>query len=129
MAELSLPPGKHEQLPGAGTTLIAGIRPEDLQNAANGDAKAHELAFSIQVDMVEWLGAELYVHFEAEGVTREALQGLPEDIELDAGREGRLRLVARIDKASDAAEGGELDLRLDARKLHLFDPDTGERLL
>jgi multiple sugar transport system ATP-binding protein len=129
MAELTLPRERRKQLDGDRATLIAGIRPEDLQHAMGGsEAGEHDLEFDVRVDMVEWLGAELYVYFEAEGVTLDTLEGLPEDIELDAGRGGRLRLVARVDSASDAAEGGRLRLRLDARKVHLFDPGTGECL-
>jgi multiple sugar transport system ATP-binding protein len=129
MAHFTLPREKRELLKDDRRTFIAGIRPEDLQDAAGSDdAGEQALEFGVTADMVEWLGAELYVHFEAEGVTLEALESLPEDIEVDAGSEGRLRLVARVDNASDATEGGELKLRLDTRKLHLFDPDSGECL-
>jgi multiple sugar transport system ATP-binding protein len=129
MAELTLPRDKRERLDHDRAAFIAGIRPENLQHAADSsEAGAHDLELDVRVDMIEWLGAEIYVHFEAEGVTLDALEGLPEDIELDAGREGRLRLVARVDSASEAAEGGQIRLRLDARKLHLFDPSTGECL-
>jgi len=37
-------------------------------------------------------------------------------------------VVARLSAASKAQKGEELELWLDARTLHLFDPDTGDRL-
>lgn len=37
-------------------------------------------------------------------------------------------LVARLDAASEATEGKELELWLDTDRLHLFDPETGDNL-
>jgi multiple sugar transport system ATP-binding protein len=67
----------------------------------------------------------LFVHFDAAGVTRESLPTLPEDLDLDTSSSGTLRLVARIDTASQARAGEQLELSLDVRKLHLFDPESG----
>jgi multiple sugar transport system ATP-binding protein len=129
MGEFRLPEETRQRLPAGRSAFIAGIRPEHLQDAAGSpDASGYQLRFPIRVDVVEWLGAELFVHFDAEGVTRESLPSLPEDIELDTARSGTLRLVARIDTASRASEGSQLELSMDARKLHLFDPESGQRV-
>jgi hypothetical protein len=40
-----------------------------------------------------------------------------------------LRLVARVATASGAREGGERGLTLDPGELHLFDADSGIRVL
>lgn len=129
MGEFRLPEDTRRRLPAGRSAFIAGIRPEHLQDAASSpEASGYQLRFPIRVDVVEWLGAELFVHFDAEGVTRESLPSLPEDIEPDTARSGTLRLVARIDTASRATEGSQLELSMDARKLHLFDPDSGQRV-
>jgi multiple sugar transport system ATP-binding protein len=126
MGEFSLPEEKYRRLPPGRSTFVAGIRPEHLRDAAGSpDASDGQLRFTIRVDLVEWLGAELFVHFDAEGVTRESLPALPEDLDLEAARSGTLRLVARIDTASPAREGEQLELSLDVHRLHLFDPESG----
>jgi multiple sugar transport system ATP-binding protein len=130
MGEIRLPEEHYRRLPAGRSDFIAGIRPEHFQDAAlTQETAEHQLRFSIRVDVIEWLGAELFVHFDAAGATRESLPSLPEDLELDTAGSGTLRLVARIDTASRATEGSQLELSMDARKLHLFDPDSGERLI
>jgi hypothetical protein len=81
------------------------------------------------------MGAELYVHFqvsmeEAEGLDAAAdkLRSLAGELELEEpGGESR-QLVARLDPGSPAVEGESLELTLDAGKILLFDPETGERI-
>jgi hypothetical protein len=41
---------------------------------------------------------------------------------------GTIPMVAGVATASTAAEGKELKLWLDARRLHLFDPEAGARI-
>ena len=130
MGEYRLPEEHYRRLPPGRSTFVAGIRPEDFQDAAlTQETTEHQLRFSIRVDVVEWLGAELFVHFDAQGVTPERLPSLPDDLELDTASSGMLRLVARIDTASQAREGEELELSLDVHRLHLFDPVSGESVL
>jgi multiple sugar transport system ATP-binding protein len=126
MGEFRLPGEKYRRLPPGRSTFVAGIRPEHLQDAVSSpDPSGDQLRFPVRVDLVEWLGAELFVHFDAEGVTRASLSALPEDLELDIASSGKLRLVARIDTASQARAGEQLELSLDVRRLHLFDPESG----
>jgi multiple sugar transport system ATP-binding protein len=130
MGQFSLSEEQRRRLPTAARTFIAGIRPEHLQDATlSSEASEQHLKFRARVDLVEWLGAELLVHFEAEGVSPKTLPALPDDIGLDTANDGDLRLVARIGTASAAHEGRELELSLDLRKLQLFDPHSGECVL
>jgi multiple sugar transport system ATP-binding protein len=39
------------------------------------------------------------------------------------------QIVARLDSASEAREGEEIELFVDLSKLHLFDLETGRNLL
>ncbi|PRC53334.1 ABC transporter ATP-binding protein, partial [Mycobacterium sp. ITM-2017-0098] len=56
--------------------LIAGIRPEHLEDAAIIDAYARirSLVFDVTVEMVESLGADKYVYFGVDGPAAEAVQ-------------------------------------------------------
>jgi multiple sugar transport system ATP-binding protein len=110
--------------------VVVGIRPEHFQDAELvGEARAHGPTFRVPVDVVEWLGSELYVHFEV-GETAHA-EDLPDVSDLGTmeipGASGDI--VARIDPASQLKEGQEAELWLDARRILLFDPGTGANLL
>ena len=129
MGKAPLPEKTRRRLPAGRSAFVAGIRPEHLQDtASSAEDSEYQLKFSVCVDVVEWLGAELFVHFDVAGVTRESLPSLPEELELDAASSGTLRRVARIDTASPARAGEQLELNLDVRRLHLFDPESGTSL-
>jgi multiple sugar transport system ATP-binding protein len=119
MAEVA-PPGKVPDGP-----VIAGIRPEQFEDAALVDAKGS--VFEVKVDVLEWLGADLYVHFQVE-CAAERLRGLPDELERKAAAANRIAMVARVDPSSKAAENQRLRLWLDASQLQLFDPKSGEKL-
>jgi multiple sugar transport system ATP-binding protein len=119
MTEVALP-GKVPDGP-----VIAGIRPEQFEDAALVDAKSS--VFEVKVDVLEWLGADLYVHFQVE-CAAERLRGLPDELERKAAAANRIAMVARVDPSSKAAENQRLRLWLDASQLQLFDPKSGEKL-
>jgi multiple sugar transport system ATP-binding protein len=115
-------------------SLIAGIRPEDFEDASlvASDARGRGATFRAQIDVVESMGSELYAHFSIGtegGVQSEELAELAQDAgggEVPGGDEGRA--VARLDPQSRVQEGQEAELWLDASKLHLFNPDGGRNL-
>ena len=77
------------------------------------------------------MGSELYAYFpiESEDIESEELAELAEDAgadEVPGG--GTNQVVARLDAASEVSEGEEAELWVDATKLHLFDPQSGESL-
>ena len=122
MAELALPTDLPEQ------PVIAGIRPEHFEDADLIDAKSAQGAvFEVQVELLEWLGADLYVHFQVE-CAAERLRALPEELERATRDANRISLVARVDPSSRAAENQRLKLWLDSRHLLLFDARNGENL-
>ena len=114
--------------------LIAGIRPESFEDAALvGDARDRGSTFKAQIDLVESMGSELYVHFTVDqsrarlaGAAR-ARRGLRR--RRGAGRGGDGQVVARLDPASKAHRGEESELWVDANKLHLFDAETRPQVL
>jgi multiple sugar transport system ATP-binding protein len=77
--------------------------------------------------VLEWLGADLYVHFQVECAAAQ-LRALPGELERATSGPSRISLVARVDPSSQAAENQRVRLWLDARQLRLFDAETGENL-
>jgi multiple sugar transport system ATP-binding protein len=117
-----------------GTQLIAGIRPEDFEDASlTGDGRENGATFRARIDVLESLGAELYAHFSLapeHRVESEELRELAADAgagdvtELGQGEQ----IVARLDAASPVVEGSDAELWMDTRRLHLFDPESGRSL-
>jgi multiple sugar transport system ATP-binding protein len=112
----------------AGRELVAGIRPEDIEDASlrpGGDV------LSVEIDIREDMGAEVYAHFtvDAEPVeTREVLEAMEEEDVAGAVHE-RLRhgvpFIARLERGTGAREGERLEVAVDTERLHFFDPETG----
>jgi multiple sugar transport system ATP-binding protein len=117
-----------------GKTLIAGIRPENFEDAALvGEARHRGSTFRAQIEVLESLGSELYAHFTVasdQQIESAELRELAEDVgggEVPmAGEAGRI--VARLEPASQVRVGQEAELWVDASKVHLFDPDDGRNL-
>jgi multiple sugar transport system ATP-binding protein len=109
--------------------LIAGIRPEHLEDAAlvPAEARAGGLVFEANVDVTEWLGHEqlAYVPYDAPGEIEAALRRLARELDSEALR---TQLVASLDPRTAIRGGTAAKLWLDARRLQLFDPSTGENL-
>ena len=109
--------------------LIAGMRPEHFEDASVMDADKADATstFKATVDVVEWLGNEAYAYipFEAPPEVQKQLEQLEKDLD---GETLRTQLVVSIDGASHIEAGHEADIWINARKMHLFDPSTGENL-
>jgi multiple sugar transport system ATP-binding protein len=114
--------------------VIAGIRPEDFEDASLvGEAKNRGATFKATIDVLESMGSELYAHFSAgtdKTIESDELRELAEDSGAGevpgAGEEGAI--VARLEAASKARQGSELELWVDATKVKLFDPKDGRNL-
>jgi multiple sugar transport system ATP-binding protein len=119
---------------GEGKTLIAGIRPENFEDAAlTGEARERGSTFQAKIEVLESLGSELYAHFTVtsdQQIESQELRELAEDVgggEVPAaGAEGHI--VARLDPQSGVRVGQESELWVDASRIHLFDPDDGRNL-
>jgi multiple sugar transport system ATP-binding protein len=118
-----------------GRQLIAGIRPEDFEDAAlvSGEERQRGSILQANMEVLESLGSELYAHFTVatdQHIESQELRELAEDVgggEVPmAGEEGRI--VARLDPRSQARVGEETELWVDGSKIHLFDPDDGRSL-
>jgi multiple sugar transport system ATP-binding protein len=107
-------------------TIIIGVRPEHIIVVDNN--KEHPAIFTATAGMIEWLGADAYVHFEIDSGHRSAMPPLPEELDRKMTREGRIPMTARLDPAQTIEANSRLILGMDVKKLHLFNPRTGDRL-
>lgn len=113
-----------------GRDVIAGIRPEHFEDAQFAD-RGERLRFKAKLDIVESMGSELYAYFDvkgAENVQSEQLDELAADAGMDDVPGSGAHVVARLDAASAAEKGRELELALDTSRIKLFDPDGGSSL-
>jgi multiple sugar transport system ATP-binding protein len=113
--------------------LIAGIRPEHFEDAALvGERRDEGVTFRAKIDVLESMGSELYAHFsvDSEEMESDVLEELAEDAGTSEvpGAEGGGQVVARLDAASKAKQGEELELWLDVSKLQFFDAEGGRCL-
>jgi multiple sugar transport system ATP-binding protein len=123
----------------AGKPLIAGLRPEDIEDAAFAPS-ANGSSLEVDVALAEAMGAELIAHFAVDarplvGASMRAVHGAdagPEDAAgltlLAADSAGEAMITARLSPRSSARTGGRLRVALDAERLHFFDPETEDSI-
>ncbi|HUB99537.1 MAG TPA: sn-glycerol-3-phosphate ABC transporter ATP-binding protein UgpC [Solirubrobacterales bacterium] len=136
--KLRIPIGEVEAPQGAGREgkVIAGIRPENFEDAEIvGDlTQERGITFEAEIDLVESLGSDLYAYFhvESEGIQSDQLADLVGERLDETGaagmREGEEQIVARLEPTSKVRRREKAQLWADTAKLHLFDPESGERL-
>ena len=83
-------------------TVIVGIRPEDIHNEDVFIKVSPESAFDAEIDLVELMGSEMYLHFEFQGH----------------------RVVARVSSRVMTRKGDRVKLSIDMHKVHIFDKET-----
>jgi len=111
-----------------GRTVIVGVRPENLEDAALVEDAPEDARLRGRVDLTEALGSELMVHFTIEAkpaVTedvRELAQDVGETVKEDVSE---TEMVARFDPRSRARQGEAVEAVVDTRSLHFFDPESG----
>jgi multiple sugar transport system ATP-binding protein len=134
MVAVPLPEGLGERASGGDRPLIAGIRPEDFEDAALvGDGRERGETFKAKIDVVESMGSELYAHFTAhsdDSIESDELRELAEDSgagEVPGGGSNG-EVVTRLDPASTVRKGEQAELWVDASKVKLFDPEDGRSL-
>ena len=109
--------------------VLVGVRPEYFEDASLvDDAKRHVgTTFTARVDVTEWLGDSQYAYipYEAPEEVASRLKDLSRELDSD---QLRTQAVVSIDSSSRIREGREAEFWLDARKVHVFDPESGENL-
>jgi multiple sugar transport system ATP-binding protein len=112
-----------------GRTVIVGIRPEHVEDAALTDAPS-DRRLRGKVVLTEALGSEIVAHIAVDAKpaltedVRELAQDIGEDIDEDV-EEGKTTLVGRVGARSSLSIGDPAELAVDTGALHFFDPETG----
>jgi multiple sugar transport system ATP-binding protein len=125
----------HPALPQyVGKTVVLGIRPEDLEDATLATDVPSDQHLRGKVDLTEALGSEIMVHFSiaAKQAVTEDVRELAHDVgderalaQLSEGASDSAALVGRFGARSRVRQGQEIDVAVDSRALHFFDPETG----
>ena len=130
---IRVPPAVLEERPGlaryAGGRVIAGIRPEALEDAAVRKDVPPESRLHSTVDLIEALGSDLLVHFglDAEPVEIRSSDSL-EQIGAERDEGHRSRGIARLTPRSRVEIGGPIEVVVDTERLQVFDGATGEAI-
>ncbi|HET7754510.1 MAG TPA: sn-glycerol-3-phosphate ABC transporter ATP-binding protein UgpC [Anaeromyxobacteraceae bacterium] len=123
-------PGELLQRLPARRLLIAGIRPEHFEDAAlvNPAVRPRGTTFDASVDVAEWVGSEqlAYVPYEAPSEVSTSVRSLARELDSEAFR---TQLVVSLDAASSIRSGDRAELWFDARRMHFFDPRSGDNLM
>jgi multiple sugar transport system ATP-binding protein len=111
-----------------GRTVILGIRPEDLQDAALAPDTPQDRRLRGRVVLREALGSEIQAHFLIDA--RPALTDDVRELAADVGEEltdqaPHTTMVGRFGAGSGVRQGQEAEVAVDTQALHFFDPDTG----
>ncbi|NUQ21598.1 MAG: sn-glycerol-3-phosphate ABC transporter ATP-binding protein UgpC [Gemmatimonadaceae bacterium] len=136
--ELRLPEEVRASRPALATfenrKLILGIRPEDMEDASIVTGFDPAARMRVVANLREETGSDAFVHFEVDAppvVTEETKEvaadrdaALAEQLSRDA-HANRSRFVARVSPRTRARSGEPLELSVETRHLHFFDPETG----
>jgi multiple sugar transport system ATP-binding protein len=138
---LAVPESVMQNRPGLrgyiGKRVVVGIRPEDIEDPEFVTNPLPGSRIPVTVDVREAMGAEVYAHFtvDAPPVVTEDTRDLAADAGLDVRDGGghgaggtSSQFVARLDPHTTAAEGRPIELYVDMRSLHVFDPETGDAI-
>jgi multiple sugar transport system ATP-binding protein len=109
--------------------VILGIRPTDFDHGATAEGDLPRV--TVRPDVVEDLGAESHVIFtiDAPRVSAEAVRAATEAATDDEGKlfadDQRAVFTALLDARRAVRYGADVELAIDHRRLHFFDPSTG----
>jgi multiple sugar transport system ATP-binding protein len=125
-----------------GETMVVGIRPEDMEDAAvvasrsgaadpstrySGERPAGN-TLRADVELVEAMGSDLLVHLsvDAPQVQTEDTKELAADVGIEKLEHATKGLVvARFSPRSEAKEGSSVDVVVDTERLHVFELEGG----
>ena len=112
-----------------GRTVVVGIRPENLEDAALVPGAAPESVLEVSVELREELGAEVNAHCTVGVPPLQVAAVAIGDSEPDAAEIEEVpqipAIIARLDPRTAIREGERARIHVDLDSLHFFDPDSG----
>jgi multiple sugar transport system ATP-binding protein len=116
-----------------GRDVIVGIRPEDLEDAALEPDASPESRLRGRLRLREALGSEIIAHIaiDARPAVTDEVRELAEDVgddrraDVDPESLSHAVIVGRFGPRSRVVEGEDIEVVVDTRSLHFFDPETG----
>jgi multiple sugar transport system ATP-binding protein len=133
-AERELAPGLEQR---AGATIVVGVRPEHLEDAALAPSTPENRRLRGLVRLRELLGSEVVVHFEVEAapVVTEETREIAQDVDAAALTEldhlratRRTSFVGRFAAEAPTAEESVAEISVAPGALRFFDRETGARI-
>jgi multiple sugar transport system ATP-binding protein len=110
-------------------SVILGVRPEDLHQARDGEPTGSNAKLRATIDRIEALGASLLVHFAVDappaktaGIAAATGEHGLDEVPL-IGHEGAW-FAAAFEPRSGVRAGNEVEVSVDTRRLHFFDPES-----
>jgi multiple sugar transport system ATP-binding protein len=108
--EIKLPEGKAKKLEGTdyiGREVVMGIRPESMHDEEAFLESMPDSIVKADVEVVEMLGSETYLHMFIEGVS----------------------CTARVSPRTKTRSGDTVSIAIDTNRIHLFDKDTEKTIV
>ena len=135
-ARLPLPAAVAHERPAllsfAGRQVAVGIRSEDMEDAGlvrGGSDAATRLR--AKVSLIEALGSQIMVHFQLDAprVVTEDTKLLDKDAHTaELPTHDETKFVASFAPRSRVRTGDEVEVVVDAERMHFFDPETGQTI-
>jgi len=113
-----------------GRDVIVGIRPEELEDAALDPDAPSDRRLKGKLELREALGSEVMAHVavDARAAVTDDVRELAADMEAPEARGERegdaTTVVGRFGSRSEVREGEQIEVVVDTRGLHFFDPET-----
>ncbi|HVD42855.1 MAG TPA: ATP-binding cassette domain-containing protein [Gaiellaceae bacterium] len=111
--------------------VVAGIRPERLEDAGVAADTPAERRLTGQATMRETLGSDVLVHFDVDSAfalsseVRAIAQDIEDPVELEPVDRQALSLIGRFSPKSGIRNGDRVEVALHPGAVQLFDPETG----
>jgi multiple sugar transport system ATP-binding protein len=129
IGQIPVPKKGEGKLPGDGSIVLLGLRPEHFEDARFVDeAKVSRgSTFNTEFTHTEWMGNEQYgyINYHQDEAVQAKLDELAQDLDSD---EMPPRLVVALDATSRVRGGAKTEIWVDTERMHIFDPETGENL-
>jgi multiple sugar transport system ATP-binding protein len=108
-----------------GRQIIAGIRPEDYEDAALAPEVPESQRIRSKLTLLESLGSEIMAHFRIDAPKVDS--GDPDAVDEKVGSETS-NAVGRFNPRSTARMGDTIDIAISTENIHFFDPATRQSI-